>query len=61
MIYEFKIALEDVGVPVWRTIQMDSNSTFRDLHEVIQLAFNWDNMHLHSFFVNKSNGSKIEG
>ncbi|MGP4105677.1 plasmid pRiA4b ORF-3 family protein [Virgibacillus sp. L01] len=58
MIYEFEITLDDVGVPVWRTIQMDSSSSFRDLHRVIQLAFDWRNMHLHSFFVDKTNGNE---
>lgn len=60
MIYEFKISLHDVGVPVWRTIQIDSSSTFRDLHNVLQVAFDWENMHLHSFFVETSNGSQID-
>lgn len=60
MIFQFKIALLDVGVPVWRRVQVNSDSTFRDLHEVIQVSFDWYDSHLHNFSIRKSNGEKIE-
>lgn len=60
MIYEFKVTLKEVGAPVWRVIQMDSSATFKDLHQVLQVAFDWDNYHLHSFFVHKTNGKHVE-
>ncbi len=31
MIYEMKVTLKHVGMPVWRKIQIDSNSTFYDV------------------------------
>jgi len=61
MIYEFKVTLKHVGVPVWRKIQIDGNTTFYDLHRVLQVAFDWDNDHLHSFFANKTNGKRVDG
>lgn len=60
MIFQFKIALLDVGVPVWRRVQVNSDSSFRDLHEVIQVSFDWYDSHLHNFSIRKSNGEKIE-
>lgn len=60
MIFQFKISLLDIGVPVWRRVQVNSDSTFRELHEVIQVAFDWYNSHLHNFSIRKSNGRKIQ-
>ena len=60
MIFQFKISLLDVGVPVWRRVQVNSHTTFRELHEVIQVAFDWYNSHLHNFSIRKSNGQQIQ-
>lgn len=60
MIFQFKIALLDVGVPVWRRVQVNSVSSFHDLHEVIQVSFDWYDSHLHNFSIRKSNGEKVE-
>lgn len=56
MLYEFKITLTDVGVPVSRTIQIEQHVSFVEFHEIIQVAFDWTNSHLFSFFINISNG-----
>lgn len=60
MIFQFKISLLDIGIPVWRRVQINSNSYFRELHEVIQVSFDWYNSHLHEFSIRKSNGEKIQ-
>lgn len=60
MILELKVTLEDVGVPVWRKIQIDEGATFHDLHQVLQVAFDWLDYHLHSFFISRSNGARVE-
>ncbi|WP_194840834.1 plasmid pRiA4b ORF-3 family protein [Filobacillus milosensis] len=49
MIYQFKMTIKDSKPPVWRRILVDSQSTFAELHDIIQLAFDWENEHLHSF------------
>ncbi|CZR01446.1 plasmid pria4b orf3 [Trichococcus palustris] len=59
MIYEFRITLLDVGVPVWRDIQIDDGSSFSDLHFAIQAAFNWLDFQLHQFELIVSEGKKI--
>lgn len=50
-ILELKITLLDTKPTVHRTIQIEPNRTFFDLHVAIQIAFNWTNSHLHSFEV----------
>ncbi|MGB3161062.1 plasmid pRiA4b ORF-3 family protein [Carnobacterium sp.] len=60
MIFQFKIALLDVGVPVWRRVQVNSESTFLELHEVIQVSFDWYDSHLHNFSIRKSNGEPVQ-
>lgn len=55
-IYSFKITLEGVGVPIWRKIQVKSTITFLELHKIIQVLFHWEDVHLHNFMVQKSDG-----
>ena len=50
MAYQFKIQLSNVTKPpVWRRIIVDERLTFKELHKVIQLVFDWDNCHLYQF------------
>ena len=55
-IYSFKITLENVRGPVWRKVQVNSASSFQELHKIIQILFNWQGHHLHDFMIQKSNG-----
>ena len=36
---------------VWRQLIVPFNITFRELHEIIQKAFNWHDYHLHEFYI----------
>ncbi|MCJ0932905.1 plasmid pRiA4b ORF-3 family protein [Virgibacillus halodenitrificans] len=60
MIYELKIVLKDVGLPVYRDIQLDGQTTFEELHEIIQVAFEWSASHLFGFFVARTNGKEVK-
>jgi hypothetical protein len=48
-IYRLKISLEHVKPPVWRRIDLPADVTLEQLHELIQILFGWENMHLHEF------------
>ncbi|MCL2399292.1 MAG: plasmid pRiA4b ORF-3 family protein [Defluviitaleaceae bacterium] len=48
-IFEFKVSL---GKKCYRVIQCLPHHTFDDLHNEIQEAFNFDNDHLYSFYLN---------
>lgn len=60
MIFEFRITLKDVGIPVWRDVQIPGEASLYDLHQLIQSSFDWMDMHLHSFFVERRDGIKVE-
>lgn len=48
-IYQLKIALDRFRPPVWRRVLVSSDTSLGVLHEVIQVAFAWDDDHLHVF------------
>jgi hypothetical protein len=56
MIYQVKVQLKHVRPPIWRRLQVPREMTFAELHQVLQLAFDWADMHLHTFYVTKTRG-----
>lgn len=52
-IYQLKIELKDSEPKIWRRIQVASDTSFSDLHDIIQLTMGWENSHLYEFKVNK--------
>ena len=49
--YFIKIALHGVSPMIWRRIRLSGSTSVARLHEIIQLAFGWDNDHLHQFHI----------
>jgi hypothetical protein len=47
--YEVKVSLVGVRPAVWRRLRLPATTTLEELHEVIQVAFDWANGHLHLF------------
>lgn len=54
-IYTFKVSL-DKGT--WAKIQLSAHGTLHDLHNLIQEAFEFDNDHMYSFFMDGKPWSK---
>lgn len=50
-IYELKISLSGIKPTIYRTIQIEENRTFFELHAAIQIAFCWENSHMHVFEI----------
>ena len=48
-IYQIKVTLQDVSLPIWRRVQIDSTSSLEDCHSALQIAMGWENNHLHEF------------
>ena len=48
-IYQFKITLKGVRLPIRRRIQVPESFNFKDLHFAIQTAMGWENCYLHHF------------
>jgi hypothetical protein len=44
-----KITLADIGPPIWRRLRLPASASLGQVHEVIQVAFGWDDSHLHKF------------
>jgi hypothetical protein len=53
MTYQVKIVLRHVRPACWRRVVMPASATLGELHEVIQVAFEWDGDHLHGFTIGR--------
>lgn len=51
--FELKATLLDAEPAIWRTLRAPADLTLGDLHWVLQLAFGWEDCHLHEFEVRK--------
>lgn len=48
---ELRIDLDRFRPPVWRRVRLLAATTLTELHEIIQILFEWDGDHLHVFTV----------
>jgi hypothetical protein len=48
-IYGIKVGLRGAKPPIWRRIELSADTTLARLHRIIQVAFGWDDSHLHVF------------
>ena len=47
--YILKIVIENTHPPVWRRVMVPEKITFGDLHDIIQILFDWDGYHMHGY------------
>ncbi len=52
-LYQLKVQLILEEFEVWRRVLVPSTFSFRHLHNIIQLLFDWHNRHLHMFEAEK--------
>lgn len=50
-VLELRIDLDRFRPPVWRRVRLPACTTLTELHEIIQILFEWDGDHLHVFTV----------
>lgn len=50
-LYQLRVVLREISPLVWRRILVPSSTTLADLHEVLQIVFDWDGSRLHSFRI----------
>jgi hypothetical protein len=48
-VYQLKVGLRGAKPPIWRRLEVRSDTTLAQLHWIIQVAFGWDDSHLHVF------------
>ena len=49
MPYLFKIQIQGINPPVWRQLLVPENITFSKFHNIIQIAFGWEDEHPYEF------------
>ena len=52
-VYQIKVTLLDTRPPVWRRLLVPAELTLGQLHDVLQLAFGWQNCHMHDFRIGR--------
>jgi hypothetical protein len=50
-VHELRVTLLDVSPPVWRRLRVPSALPLSTLHTVLQVAFGWEDRHLHEWQV----------
>lgn len=50
-IYQIKVALRHSSLPIWRRVQVRSDTTLRRLHQILQVVMGWEGEHLHQFSI----------
>jgi hypothetical protein len=48
-VYQLKVGLRGAKPPIWRRLEVSADISLARLHDVIQVAFEWDDSHLHVF------------
>jgi len=48
-VYQIKVGLRGAKPPIWRRLEVPADISLAQLHTVIQVAFDWDDCHLHVF------------
>jgi len=48
-VYQVKISLRGASPPIWRRLRLPAAATLGQVHHVIQMAFGWEDSHLHDF------------
>ncbi len=49
--YQIKVTLTDLQPPIWRRIQVRSDTTLAELHRILQCTLGWTDTHLHQFII----------
>jgi len=49
VVYRVRVHLDDSDPPIWRRLDLRSDLTLDLLHQVLQVAFDWTDSHLHRF------------
>ncbi len=49
--YQIRLTFKDSNPPIWRRVLVSAGLSFRELHEVIQKVFNFQDKHLYMFVL----------
>jgi hypothetical protein len=60
-VYQLRVVLRGISPLIWRRLLVRSDITFARLHDVLRVAFGWDDVHLHCFKVHGRELDAIDG
>src|SRR5512145_994011 len=52
-VLELLVTIRHIKPGIWRRVRIPADAPLGALHDLLQLAFGWQNSHLHDFEVNK--------
>lgn len=50
-VYQIKVTLKGSKPPIWRRIQVTSDTGLYELHHILQVVMGWEDYHLHQFII----------
>jgi hypothetical protein len=51
VIFRVHVSMVETVPPIWRRIELSSQTTLKKFHRILQIALGWSNSHLHEFVV----------
>lgn len=51
LVYQFRVILVGISPLVWRRLLVRSDTTMAAFHQILQIAFDWSDDHLHQFLI----------
>ena len=51
VVYQIKVTLKGSKPPIWRRIQVTSETTLAKLHRILQRVMGWEGSHLYQFII----------
>src|ERR1041384_2330322 len=51
LVYQIKVTLKGSKQPIWRRIQVPSDTTLVQLHRILQRVMGWEGSHLYQFVM----------
>lgn len=53
-VYQLKVELQGAKPPIWRRIQVPGDTTLEQLHTIVQICMDWEDVHLHQFLIDRT-------